>query len=166
VQSRENKKLNLGSLILKMDRAEAEAAARAAAAEAETQRAKFRKDEKAWRAREEAEVGYLIYRAGYMAGAQQKAPAKVRAQQAMDRTKVDLAALTAEKEGKQTMIQPKDTARRAVARRYRRAPIQNKTGSIGPSIVQVIAAESSEDSRDQNTAYRIFVGRLFPLSLE
>jgi hypothetical protein len=86
VQSRHKKKSKLGSLILKMDRAEAEAAARAAAAEAETQRANFRKDEKApfwgahekaWRAREEAEVGYLIYRAGYMAGVQQKAPAKV-----------------------------------------------------------------------------------------
>jgi hypothetical protein len=40
VQSRENKKLKLGSLILKMDRVEAEAAERAAAAEAETQREK------------------------------------------------------------------------------------------------------------------------------
>jgi hypothetical protein len=61
----------------------------------------------------------------------------------------ELAALIAEKEVYQTMIQPKDTARRAVVRRYRRAPTQNKTGSIGPSIVQVVAAGSSEEQELQ-----------------
>ena len=84
-----------------------------------------------------------------MAGAQQKAPAKVRAQQAMDRAKAELAALRAEKWVKQTMIQSKDTARRAVVRRYRGAPIHNKTGSIGPSIAQVDSVGSSEEQELQ-----------------
>jgi hypothetical protein len=107
--------LKLGSLILKMDRAEAAAtAATAATAEAErlveTQQAKFRADKKAWRAREQAEVGDPA-----MAGIQQQAPAKVGVQEAMDRAKAEAAAPTAEKKVQLAKVQPKETARRTSA---------------------------------------------------